>query len=223
MSADGFATVALVGGTGPLGRGLAARWAAAGVRVWLGSRDPVRAEESVAKLRSSLPADAAPITPAGNQQAVDLAQLVVLAIPYEALEAQLSGLTGLGAGRVVVSTAVPMEFRGGVPVAIHPEAGSAAQMVRSLCPDASVVAALHTVAASQLLHLDRRLDEDVLLCGDDPSAAEQVAELVARIQGLRPVAAGALANAAACEGITPLLLTLNRLHRATTGIRITGI
>jgi NADPH-dependent F420 reductase len=223
MTAEGMTTVALVGGTGPLGRGLATRWAAAGVKVWLGSRDPGRAAESADELAGSLPPAAAPIVGVGNQQAVEQAELVVLAIPYEALEPQLAALPEAGAGRVLVSTAVPMEFRDGLPMAIHPPAGSAAQLVQSICPDARVVAALHTVAAGQLLRLDRRLDEDVLICGDDPDASRQVSALVARIPGLRPVLAGGLATAAACEGITPLLLTLNRLHRARTGIRITGI
>ena len=223
MSADGLTTVALVGGTGPLGRGLAARWAAAGVRVWLGSRDPGRAEKSAAEVAGSLPPLAAPILGVGNQEAVDAAELVVLAIPYDALTSQLAGLRGVGEGRVVVSTAVPMEFRDGVPMAIHPPAGSAAEMVQSMWPATRVVGALHTVAAGQLLRLDRRLDEDVLISGDDPGARDQVSALVARIAGLRPVVAGALATAGACEGITPLLLSLNRLHRARTGIRITGL
>ncbi len=223
MAASSPAAVAVVGGTGPMGRGLAARWAAAGVRVWLGSRSLVRAEDCAAELMATLPPGSAPIVGMGNQQAVDAADLVVMAVPYAALGSQLAELTGLDGSKVLVSTAVPMEFEDGMPTAIHPPEGSAAQRVQAACPGARVVGALHTVAAGQLLRLQRPLDEDVLICGDDRPACDQVAALVAEIPGLRPVLAGGLASAAACEGITPLLLTLNRIHRARTGVRITGI
>ena len=223
MSDDELQSVAMVGGTGPLGRGLAVRLAVAGITVWLGSRDGARAEAVARATSEMLPASAAAIVGTENQRAIQQASLTVIAIPYDALAAQLSALTGLDGGRVVVSTAVPMAFDKGVPTAVRPEAGSAAQLVQAICPDARVVGALHTVAAGQLLRFDDVLDEDVLVCGDDPAACDVVRALVARIPGLRPVAAGGLAVAGACEGITPLLLRLNRLHRAQTGIRITGL
>jgi len=223
MTVSDQTEISLVGGTGPLGRGLALRLAASGVGIRLGSRDPLRAREMADQLNQTLPAGARPIDGFGNQDAISGGSLVILTIPYEAMASQLASLSGLGDGRVVVSTAVPMEFHGGVPTPIRPEAGSAAELVASLCPTARVVAALHTVAAGPLLRLQTELDQDVLVAGDDPVAKAQASALISRIAGLRPVDAGALDAASGCEGITPLLLRLNRLHRAHTGIRITGL
>ena len=223
MSVSDHPEISLVGGTGPLGRGLSLRLAAAGVGIKLGSRDPARARETAQQLNQLLPLGARPIEGVGNQDATSGSNPVILTIPYQAMVSQLSSLPGLGNGRVVVSTAVPMEFRSGAPTPIHPEAGSAAELVASLCPTARVVAALHTVAAGPLLRLQAELDEDVLVAGDDPEAKSEVSAIISRIPGLRPVDAGGLDSSSACEGITPLLLRLNRLHHAHTGIRIAGI
>jgi len=216
-------TVALVGGTGPLGRGLAARLGRAGLRVWLGSRDPERAASVARDLPKDLSGGSGEVIGVSNQEAVTRAPIVIIAVPYEAIADQLSQLDGLGKDKVLVSTAVPVEFRAGLASAVSLSAGSATAEVAFLCPDARVVGALHTVSASRLLRLAEAMNEDVLISGDDLEAKALVNALVGRIPGLRPVDVGGLESAGLCETITPLLLRLNRLHRAHTGVRITGL
>jgi hypothetical protein len=216
-------SVGLIGGTGPLGRGLALRLAAAGVEVLLGSRDRGRAQEICDALSPSLPSETGSIRGLANELVAVQAGLVIVAIPYEATAATLPPLAAQLTGRVVVSTAVPMEFKAGIPHPLRPAAGSATQEVALLCPGAKVVGAFHTVAARQLQKLERQLDEDCLVTADDDAAKQEVLELVGRITGLRPVDAGGLESAAFSEGLTPFLLRLNRLHGGHTGIRITGL
>lgn len=215
--------VGLVGGTGPLGRGLALRLASSGLDVRLGSRDQARGQVAAAALNLQLPPGAGVVSGLSNQEVLARSQLVILAIPYEAMAPTLSELKTLTADRILVSTAVPMEFLAGVPHPATPEAGSATEEVSRLCPDSVVVGAFHTVAAGQLLKLGQALDEDVLLTSDDAAAKDLVRALVGRIPGLRAVDAGPLSAASFCERLTPFLLRLNRLHRAHTGIRITGL
>ncbi|NNM97186.1 MAG: NADPH-dependent F420 reductase [Candidatus Dormibacteraeota bacterium] len=215
--------VGFLGGTGPLGRGLALRLAVSGVDVLLGSRDQSRGREIAADLSGQLPPGSGEATGASNREVLERCALVLITIPYQAMGATLEELRPLAPGRILVSTAVPMEFLGGVPHPVTTGFGSATEQVAQLCPDSLVVGAFHTVAAGQLLKLDHTLDEDVLLTAHDSAAKERVSDLVERIPGLRPVDAGSLDSARFCEQLTPLLLRLNRLHRAHTGIRITGL
>jgi hypothetical protein len=216
-------TVGLIGGTGPLGRGLALRLAAAGIEVHLGSRDSGRAEEICSGLSPSLPAGTGTIHGLANELVAERSDLVIVTIPYEATEATLAPLAVQLIGRVVVSTAVPMQFIAGVPHPIRIAAGSATEEVAGLCPGATVVGAFHTVAAGQLAKLGQELDEDCLVTADDDAAKREVLEMVGRIPGLRPVDAGTLQSATFSEGLTPFLLRLNRLHHRHTGIHITGL
>jgi hypothetical protein len=216
-------SVGLIGGTGPLGRGLALRLAAAGVEILLGSRDGGRAQELCDTLSLSLPAGTGSIRGLANELVAEQAGLVIVTIPYDATATTLPTLASHLTARVVVSTAVPMEFRAGIPHPLRPAAGSATQEVAMLCPGAKVVGAFHTVAAGQLQKLALQLNEDCLVTADDDPAKQQVLELVGRVTGLRPVDAGGLQSAAFSEGLTPFLLRLNRLHGSHTGIRITGL
>lgn len=212
----------IVGGTGPLGRGLALRLAANGWPIRLGSRDPSRARSIADELNSGLPHGGNPVEGVANLRAA-AAEVVVVAVPYEAMLETVTPLAAAMTGHLVVGTVVPMHFRGGRPQPIVPAAGSAAEELASACPGADVVSAFHTVAAGALLDLSTALDEDVLVCGDHPEARARIADMVRAIGGLRPVDAGELANSHYAETITPLLLRLNRLHRAHTGIHITGV
>ncbi|MDA8394944.1 MAG: NADPH-dependent F420 reductase [Candidatus Dormibacteraeota bacterium] len=214
--------IGIIGGTGPLGTGLALRLAAAGLKVQVGSRDSARAGEVAGRLNSRLDGTGAEVSGGPNHEVAALA-LVVVALPYEAVRTTIPGLAGELAGKVVVSTAVPMSFASRGPEPLHPEAGSAAEELAELCPESRVVGAFQTVAAGQLLDLGLLLDEDVLVGGDDREARREVAELVQRIAGLRAVESGPLTTCRYAEGLTPLLLRLNRLHHAQTGIRITGL
>ena len=214
--------IGIIGGTGPLGSGLALRLATAGMEVKVGSRDPARAREVAARLNQRPGGAEMPVEGWANA-AVAALPLVVVALPYDAVRPTVGPLVGELAGKIVVATAVPMAFVDGRPEPVHLEAGSAAEELAQLCPDARVVGAFHTVAAGQLLDLEARLDEDVLVGGDDRRARGVVARLVELIPGLRPVESGPLATCRYAEGLTPLLLRLNRLHHAHTGIRITGL
>jgi 8-hydroxy-5-deazaflavin:NADPH oxidoreductase len=223
MNVSDLDEVGLIGGTGPLGRGLAARLAAAGLAVRLGSRDPLRADEIATTIQAQVGSGAGTVAGVANRDAASFGQLVLLTVPYEAGAALLTELGGLLQGRVLITTAAPMEFRRGVPYPITPEAGSAALEVSQQCPGALVVGAFHTVSASTLQRLDSPLDEDVIVTGDDAQAKKLVLSLVRTIAGLRPVDGGGLANAHYSETLTPFLIRLNRLHHTETGIRITGL
>ncbi len=211
-----------IGGTGPLGSGLALRLAAAGQGVLIGSRDPARAAEVAARLNAALPPGGRPLSGAENHEVCGC-PVVVVAVPYQAVVETISPLAPALGGRLLISTAVPMEFVGGRAEPLRPGAGSAGEELAALCPDSRVVGAFHTVAAGQLLNLAQPLDEDVLVSGDDPQDRHIVSHLVGLVPGLRPVESGPLRSGRFSEALTPLLLQLNRLHRAHTGIRITGI
>jgi NADPH-dependent F420 reductase len=214
MSARAGPVVAIVGGTGRLGRGLAARWARAGVPVRVGSRDPSRARE--AARAAGLPEDAG----ADNRTAAAGAEVIVLAVPFAAHRQTLLALADVLPGKVVLDTTVPLASSRELA---RPPEGSAAQAAQALVPGARVVAGFHTVSSSLLADLSRPLRGDVLVCGDDPSAKAVVADLV-RALGARPVDAGGLDSARTLEMLALLLLDLNRRHRRRDlGVRIVGL
>ena len=204
--------VALVGGTGGLGPGLAARLTLAGVDVVIGSRSRGKAE-GVAREVSELVGRT--IRYGENPEAVEDAEVVVLTIPYEALEPTLTSLKHLLHGKTIISPIVPPSPSPG---------NSAAEKVRSLAPeDSRVAAALHNVGAHRLLDLQRPLDCDVLVCGED-DAKRVAVELVEKIPGLRAIDGGGLQDSWIPEAITHLLIKLNkRYKRKSIGIRFTGI
>ncbi|HUY96065.1 MAG TPA: NADPH-dependent F420 reductase [Verrucomicrobiae bacterium] len=214
--------IAILGGTGPLGRGLALRWARAGCAVVVGSREATRAEALAAELRDLAGPTAEAISGAANERAAH-SPVVCLAVPYPAQAPLATGLAPQLGDRIVVATAVPMSFGPHGPVPFAVPAGSAAQELSDLCPTARVVAAFHTVSAHQLLGPADALAEDVLVTSDDREAATLVVQLVARIPGLRALDAGPLVGAAATERLTPVLLRLNRRHRAELGLRLAGL
>ncbi|MFZ0995961.1 MAG: NADPH-dependent F420 reductase [Candidatus Dormiibacterota bacterium] len=223
MNESALSEVGLIGGTGPLGRGMAARLAAAGLTVRLGSRDLQRANEIAASVQAQVGPGRGTVVGASNLDAAGSGQLTLLTVPYEAGAPLLAQLGAELQGRVLISTAAPMEFRRGVPYPVRPEAGSAALEAAQHCPGALVVAAFHTVSASTLERLESPLDEDVIVTSDDATAKDLVVGLVRTIAGLRPVDGGGLANSHFSEALTPFLIRLNRIHRAETGIRITGL
>jgi NADPH-dependent F420 reductase len=217
--------VALIGGTGRLGPGLALRLAEAGCPVIIGSRDADRAQQRAAEICGRLSADgAAPLQGMENEAAAAAGSLAVLTVPYEAQASLLPGLAGRLAGKVVVSTAVPVRFDaelGPLPLAVSE--GSAAEQAAVLLPGSRMVGAFHTVSSAHLARLERRLDEDVLLCGDDDGAKSEVRRLVEMIPGLRCIDAGRLRNARLTEELTVLLLSVNRLARRNAGVRLVGL
>jgi hypothetical protein len=224
-STSPVAAVALIGGTGKLGSALAARFARAGHEVVIGSRDAARAEQAAARLAQAIgDAQGSRVRGTDNFAAAAAADVVVITVPFDAQEATLRGLAGAVEGRVVVSTAVPVRFvEGSGPTHIEVEHGSATEQAAALLPQARVVGALHTVSSAVLAKLDRSLDADVLITGDDAAAKAVVVELLAALAGVRVVDGGPLRNSRYVEQLTVLLLSINMRVRRNTGIRVTNL
>ena len=213
-------TVGVLGGTGPQGRGLARRLAAAGQRIVIGSRVRERAEAVAAPLQEA----GLDVTGADNAAAAEAADLVIVAVPYEGHRDLLAGLADALAGKVVVDCVNPVGFDklGAYPLPV--EAGSAAQEAAAVLPASRVVAAFHHVSA--VLLEDPGLDEvdiDILVLGDDREATDLVQSLAGRIAGMRGIYAGRLRNAAQVEALTANLISINRRHKSHAGIRVTGL
>ena len=212
--------IAILGGTGKEGAGLATRWAIAGHSIIIGSRDPARAHDKAVELRDK--AHKIPIVGHGNAEAAALGEVVVVALPASGLGTTLPEVRDACRGKVVVSTVVPLTF-GGPRLFTPPPEGSAAEQVQALLPESRVVAAFHHIAAHELASSDHPIDCDLLLCGGDAAAKTVVTEL-GRAMGLRSLDVGPLTNAGAVEGITAVLATINRRYKLkNSGIKITGL
>lgn len=220
-----MARIAILGGTGPEGMGLGIRFALAGERVALGSRQRERAEQAAAKLHEKLRAAGSPATiEAGeNAEVAQAAEVVVLAFPFEGAEALLQALRPALSGKLVLDTLNPMELRDGLFRLLPVPAGSAGEQIQQWLPEAKVVAGFKNLSARELMDVKRKLHGDVLLCGNDAEATRFVADLVRRMPELRPVDAGALANSHHLESITTLLMNLNRRYKALTSVQILGL
>jgi 8-hydroxy-5-deazaflavin:NADPH oxidoreductase len=219
-------TIAIVGGTGPLGLGLASRWARAGETIIIGSREAARAE-SVAEGIASQSGKSSLIRGAANAAAVAASEIVVLTVPFEGQASLLKDLkTSFKPGTVVVDATVPLaaSVGGRATRTLGVWQGSAAQQAAELLPGhVKVAAAFHSVSA-ELLKGEASIDCDVLVCTDDDQARQIASELAEKIPGVRAINAGALENARIVEQITALLITLNIKHRVhSAGLRITGL
>ena len=212
--------VPIIGGTGSLGFGLAARWARAGVPVVIGSRDEGRAQEAASRIDG----DARGVK---NAEAAQQGPIVVLTVPFRNQSENLTNLREvLQPEQLLVDATVPLAaaVSGKATRMLGVPQGSAAQQAQEMAPDGvRVVSALHTVSAPVLNDLDAELDEDVLVCGDKRDDKRRVAELIARIDGLRPVNAGLLETSRLVEGLTPLLISVNARHKVHAGIKLTGL
>ncbi len=223
---DGEPGIPIVGGTGALGSGLALRLAVAGRSVVIGSRDAGRAEEAAGRIREQVGPDAR-VSGAENADAAAAGPIVFLTVPFRNQSENLTNLRGvLSAGQVLVDATVPLAaaVSGKATRLLGVPQGSAAQQAQEMAPEGvTVVSALHTVSAAALGDLEQRLDEDVLVTGDVKDAKRRVAELIALVEGLRPVDAGRLEAARLVEGLTPLLISVNTRHRTHAGIKLTGL
>ncbi len=221
-------SIAVIGGTGDQGFGLALRWAAAGRRVVIGSRDGGRAAAAATEARARLAPAEAQIEGRANLEAARGAALVVLAVPFTAQVATLKSITpALAPGTILVDLTVPLEASvGGSPTRVLGVwAGSAAeQAAAQVPPGVAVAGAFHNISAQSLRALDSSVDCDVLVCADRVETRQALRPWVEVIPGCRYVDAGPLENARVVEALTALLIGINRRYKVhTAGLRITGL
>ena len=213
--------LAFIGGTGPEGLGLAARFAAAGHEIVIGSRKPQRAQQAVEKIKARAPQARA--TGMVNQEAVQRGDIVFVTIPFAGHKDTLEALAPAIGAKLVVDVVAPLSFEGGKISVIAVPEGSAAQQAQALLPQAQVVAAFHHLDASQLMRVERPMGADVLVCADNQEAKERVMALAEKIEGVRALDGGSLANSRYLEEFTALLLSLNKTYKAHTSLKIVGI
>ncbi|MFD0803085.1 NADPH-dependent F420 reductase [Streptomonospora algeriensis] len=212
-------SVAVLGGTGDQGRGLALRLAMAGHRVVIGSRSPERAQGAAEELGEGLA-----VSGAENAEAARTCDIVIVAVPWDGHRALLESLAGDLAGKLVVDCVNPLGFDSKGPYALEVAEGSAAQQAEALLPDSRVVAAFHHVSAVVLLDPGtEEVDLDVLVLGDDRDATDTVRALAARIPGVRGIYGGRLRNAHQVEALTANIIAVNRRYKAHAGLRITDV
>ena len=209
--------IAIVGGTGNLGTALALRLGAPGVKVIIGSRDAQKAQTVVETLKPKM--RAGELQGMTNQQAVQDANFVVIAVPYEGQAQMIQDLKGQVAGKIIIDAVVPLKK----VKPFVPPAGSALQEAQQILGDeAPVIGALHNISAVDLGDVESSLG-DVLVCGDDPNAKQKVMDIIRRI-GARAFDGGPASNAYVIEGITGVIIYLNRKYKSKHGsIKITGI
>lgn len=214
-------TIAILGGTGHEGGGLAVRWAKAGYAVIIGSRDAAKASAAADAVNAKFPG--VTVRGMGNTDAATAADVVVLTVPFAAQRATVEDVRAALKGKILVDATVPL-----VPPKVArvqlPASGSAVAAIQEMLgEEVRVVSAFQNVSAHALQDIDSAIDCDVLVCGDDIAARETVIGLAADI-GLRGIHAGPIANSVAAEALTSILITINMRYKVPgSGIRITGL
>ena len=217
--------IAIIGGTGPAGMGLALRWARAGETIIIGSRDEQRARQTASTIQQRV-GNQASVSGMENSAACAAAGILMLTVPFESQASLLRQLKpAIIAGSILIDATVPLAagVGGRASRTLGVWQGSAAQQAAELVPEeVSVVAAFHNVSA-ELLGGDDPLDCDVIVCSDDRDAAQLTRDLAVKIPGVRAIDGGKLENARIVEQITALLIGMNIRHKGHAGIRITGL
>lgn len=214
-------TIAVLGGAGKEGSGLALRWAHVGYPVIIGSRAPERAAEAATELNALLGRNG--LRGADNLSAARDAQIVVLTVPFSAQRSTVESVREALTGKILIDVTVPL-----LPPKVSrvqlPEGGSAVEAIQKLLGgDVKVVSAFQNISAHHLKQLDHDIDCDVLVCADDKATGDQVVAMAREI-GLGAWNAGVLANSVVSEALTSVLIALNQRYKVPgSGIRITGI
>lgn len=210
--------IAVIGGTGHLGAALARRWVKAGLQVSIGSRDGAKAAQAARALRNEL---GRPVGGGGNAEVAATADIVVVTVPFAAQMTTLEDIRPAVAGKILVDATVPLVPPKVMRVQMPPEGCAALRAQALLGECVTVVSAFQNVAAHKLAS-DEPIDCDVIVCGDDKAARGTVVAL-ANAAGLRGIHGGALANSAATEALTSVLIFINKTYRVDgAGIRISG-
>ncbi|MAY40487.1 MULTISPECIES: NADPH-dependent F420 reductase [Spongiibacter] len=214
-------TLAVLGGTGNEGKGLALRWANAGYKVILGSRSAEKAAEVAEEMNAIL--GSSNVSGCGNVQAAEQADIAVLTVPYSAQRAVVEEVQHALSGKILVDVTVPLKPPRVFQVQL-PDNGSAVQAVQTFLGDGvKVVSAFQNISAHHLTDLDYQFDCEVLVCGDDAEACETVIQMSEAI-GLHAWHAGVLANSVVAEALTSVLIAINKRYKTpSAGIRITGV
>ena len=213
--------IGFIGGTGPEGKGLALRFAMAGDRVAIGSRDAQRAKDAADEVRELQ----AGLSVSGglNEQVADESDIVFIAVPYSGHRPTLESLGDKLDGKLVVDVVAPLRFSRGVASAVEVEEGSAAQQAQILLPNSKVVGAFHNLSAEDLMRPNVAIVSDVIVCADDKNAKSRVMELAESINAVRAVDGGGLQNSRYVEELTALLININRIYKTHSTIKIVGI
>lgn len=218
---DSLPTLAVLGGTGAEGGGLAFRWAHAGYPVIIGSRSAEKAEKGAAELNALLGRDL--IRGMDNPSAAKAADVAILTVPWAAQKSTLTDVAPALDGKILVDVTVPLVPPKVNRVQLPPDGSIVEAMQRMLGPGVRVVSAFQNVSAHHLKDLDHVVECDVLVTGDDPAARETVIGL-AEAAGLRGIHAGPLCNSVAAEALTSILISINQRYKVPgSGIRITGL
>jgi NADPH-dependent F420 reductase len=214
-------TIAVLGGTGPQGRGLARRFAQAGLRVVLGSREAERAEKAAAELAE---VTGGHLEGAANADAAAAGDVVLVVVPWDGHKELLESLREPLAGKIVVDCVNPLGFDKQGAYALDVEEGSATQQAASILTESRVVGAFHNVSAVLLEDPEvASIDTDVLVLGDDREATDAVQALADVVPGMRGIYAGRLRNAHQVEALTANLISINRRYKAHAGVRVTDV
>ena len=212
-------TIAVLGGTGPQGRGLARRFAAAGLKVVIGSRTAERAEAAAEAL-----SEVGAVSGASNADAAAAGDVVLVVVPWDGHKELLEQLAPSLAGKVVVDCVNPLGFdkQGAYPLAV--DEGSATQQAAAILTESRVVGAFHNVSAVLLEDPEvESIETDVLVLGDDREATDLVQALADTVRGMRGIYAGRLRNAHQVEALTANLISINRRYKAHAGVRVTDV
>ena len=213
--------IAILGGTGPEGSGLGLRWAAAGHKVIIGSRQAEKGMRVAQELLELLPEGE--ISGTDNLSAVEAAGIAVLTVPYEAQENTLKDVSHFLFGKLLVTVVAPTSTPKSRVWRLPSGLSAAEEAQETLGPDVRVVAAFQNIGAHNLKDLDYQMDCDVLVCGKNKEDKKIVMDLCSDA-GFRGVNCGALQNATVAEGLVSLLIAVNIIHKSKdAGIRITGI
>ena len=218
-------SIGIIGGTGPEGRGLATRFAIAGHKIIIGSRNEKRgldvATELSETLNKSFP-DKLNISGTNNLDTARESDIAIITVPYDAHLETLSELSPYLSDKIVIDAVVPVKFERG-PRPIPVEAGSATEEAAKLLNDSSVIGAFHNLSAEKLLQPDLSLDSDVLITGNNSDAKNIVIDLANEIKGVRAIDAGPLRYSQFIENLTVLLIGINGRYKIESGLKISGI
>lgn len=217
----GDARIAIIGGTGDEGMGLAMRFAKSGHLVYIGSRSEERAAEAVAKVKEKVPEG--DIFGGMNREGAEKADYVFITVPSDAHRDTLIDLAEAIGEKILVDVVVPMVFDKEGPRAILVDEGSAAEEAQALVPKAKVISGLHHLDGKELQKVDKPMQGDVVVVGDHKTAKRKVMELVEEIQYVRALDGGPLSNSRYLEEWTVQLIHINKIYKSHAGIRVTGI